>query len=217
MQLFVTLTSPYARMVRIVVMEKGLDEAVTVEVAKTRTANSPYYQIVPSGRVPALVRPGQTPLEESGLICAYLDRLAGGGAIVQPPEAYDWEMGRLEAFARSYLDGLAVLVRELRRPENEQSPTIVAHEIARAKRCAGVWEREVVHPVLQETAGEGVLNMAQITLAAALGSARRMAPGLGLDMLAECDPFLGHPNLAGWARQMAQRRSVADIIPELAE
>ena len=55
MKLYVTYTSPYARLARIVVMEKTLEDRVEIVEAKTRTRDSPYYQINPSGRVPYLV------------------------------------------------------------------------------------------------------------------------------------------------------------------
>ena len=47
MKLYITPGSPYARMARIVVLEKGLQGRVEVIVAKTRTADSPYYDINP--------------------------------------------------------------------------------------------------------------------------------------------------------------------------
>ena len=55
MKLHVTLTSPYARLPRIVIIEQGLGTRVEIVAPKTRTPDSPYYQIIPSGRVPYLV------------------------------------------------------------------------------------------------------------------------------------------------------------------
>ena len=55
MKLYVTPTSPYARLARIVVIEKGLQHRVEVITAQTRTMGSPYYAINPSGRVPYLI------------------------------------------------------------------------------------------------------------------------------------------------------------------
>ena len=55
MKLYVTPMSPYARLARILVIEKGLGDRVEMVEAKTRTVGSPYYQINPSGRVPYLV------------------------------------------------------------------------------------------------------------------------------------------------------------------
>ena len=56
MKLYITETSPFARMVRVMIIEKELQARVDVIVTKTRIANNPYYAINPSGRVPYLVR-----------------------------------------------------------------------------------------------------------------------------------------------------------------
>src|SRR5215831_18771426 len=55
MKLYVTYGSPYARLARIIVVEKVLENRVEIIEAKTRAPGSPYYQINPSGRVPYLV------------------------------------------------------------------------------------------------------------------------------------------------------------------
>ena len=68
-KLYITDGSPYARMARIVVLEKGLSDRVEVIVAKTRTADSPYYQINPSGGVPYLVREDGVGMEEREVRC----------------------------------------------------------------------------------------------------------------------------------------------------
>ncbi|MGA7086412.1 MAG: glutathione S-transferase N-terminal domain-containing protein, partial [Pseudolabrys sp.] len=60
-------TSPYARLARIIVIEKALDDRVEIIEAKTRTQGSPYYQINPSGRVPYLVDDAGIGMEDSQL------------------------------------------------------------------------------------------------------------------------------------------------------
>jgi glutathione S-transferase len=77
MKLYVTYGSPYARLARIMVIEKVLEDRVEIIEAKTRTPGSPYYQINPSGRVPYLVDDTGVGMEDSQLICAYLDGLDG--------------------------------------------------------------------------------------------------------------------------------------------
>ena len=52
MKLYVTYSSPYACLARIIVIEKAFENRVEIVEAKTRTPGSPYYQINPSGRVP---------------------------------------------------------------------------------------------------------------------------------------------------------------------
>ena len=199
-KLYITPGSPYARMARIVALEKDLSERVEIVAARTRTADSPYYAINPSGRVPYLVREDGVGMEESTLICAYLDLLDGRPAFDLPAGAQSWEARRIEALARSMLDGLAVWSREILRPENERSPTVIQHETDRARRMVGVMEREIGHPLLMR----GALNMIQLTLACALGLEARI-PG-----------FLwrpGHPKLSAWFDRIAARPSFAATAP----
>ena len=45
------------------------------------------------------------------------------------------EQRMMEGICVGFLDGVAVWAREVRRPENEQSPSILSQERARADRC----------------------------------------------------------------------------------
>ena len=199
MKLYVTPGSPYARMARIMVVEKGLGDRVEIILAQTRKEGSPYYQINPSGRVPYLVRDDGVGLEESQLICAYLDHADGKPAFDPPAGKQRWEARRLEALARSLMDGVSVWLRELYRPANERSPGIIRHETARAARMAELWEREIAHPYMQ-----GALNMAQLTLACALGIEAR---------LPDFDWRSGHARLCDWHGAIAARPSFKATEP----
>lgn len=108
MKLYITETSPYARVVRVVLLEKGLEDRVEILIAQTRVWDNPYYSTNPSGRPPYLIRDDGVALEESALICAYLDHLEGKPVFDPPDGEQAWEARRLEALARSLLDGLAV-------------------------------------------------------------------------------------------------------------
>ena len=176
-------------MARIVVIEKGLEKRVEVVMAQTRKEGSPYYAINPSGRVPYLVRDDGVGMEESQLICAFLG--------FEP--STDWEARRLEGLARSLMDGLAVWLRELHRPQNERSPGLIRHEAARAARLLDAWEREIAHPHLR-----GALNMVQLTLACALGIEMRMP---------DLDWRSGHPKLVAWYEPIAARPSFRATEP----
>ena len=199
MKLYITPASPYARMARIVVIEKGLESRVEIIIAQTRRTDSPYYKINPAGRVPYLIRDDGVGLEESALICAYLDHLDGNPVFDLPSGEQGWEARRLEGLARSMLDGLAVWGREITRPKSEQSPTIIRHEAERSKRMADLWEREIDHPLMR-----GALNMAQITLACALGFETR---------LPDFHWRPGHPKLCNWFAPIAARPSIVATVP----
>lgn len=149
MQLYVTYGSPYARLARIVVVEKGLEDRVEIIEAKTRMKDSPYYQISPSGRVPYLVDDTGAGMEDSRLICAYLDSLDGKPRLHDPLLENDWAYRRLEASARSMCEDICVWVRQMHLPECERSPTVLAHEVARSQRMASFFEERVPDPPLQ--------------------------------------------------------------------
>jgi len=203
MKLYTSLGSPYGRIARIVVLEKQLDSRVTLTPVKVRGAGNPYYQVNPSGRVPYLLLDDGRGLDGSAVVCAYLDQLDGHPTFAWPAGDTGWEGHRLEALARSMLDGMAVWGRELRRPANERSPTIVEHEASRAARLVGAWESEIGNPLMN-----GRLNLAQITLVCAFGYCARGIPGY----LWRPD----HPQLSAWLDRMASHPSIAATAPPAA-
>ena len=146
-----------------------------------------------------IVRPILRARKDWNTHAGYLDHLDGKPAFDLPAGDKMWEACRLEALARSMMDGLAVWSRELSRPRQERSPTVLLHESNRSKRLAGLWELEIDHPFMR-----GELNMAQVTLACALGlDARnpdfRWRPG--------------HPNLSDWFNHIAARPAFAATAP----
>lgn len=199
MKLYITDGSPYARIVRIVILEKGMADKVEVILAPTRQQDSPYYKINPSGRVPFLIRDDGVAMEESTLIAHYLDHLDGKPQFDWPVGDAGWEAQRIDALAHSLIDGLAVWSRELARAANERSATTLAHETARSQRMADLWESTIAHPIMN-----GPLNLAQITLACALGMAARNPNFKWRD---------GHPKLCAWFDRFTQRPSFTATAP----
>jgi glutathione S-transferase len=197
MQLYVTYGSPYARLARIIVIEKALEDRVEIIEAKTRTPGSPYYQINPSGRVPYLIDEAGVGMEDSQLICAFLDGLDGRPRFHNASHASDWAYLRLEFAARSMCEGIAVWGREMARPENERSPTTLAHESARAQRMADFFEDRITDPLMQG-------GMARLILAIAVEMARKR--GLG-------DLTAGRRRLASWMRSVSDLPSMKRTVP----
>jgi glutathione S-transferase len=198
MKLYVTLRSPYARLARILVIEKSLEDRVEIIQAKTRTTGSPYYQINPSGRVPFLVDDAGIGMEDSQLICAYLDSFDGKPRFHDPLRASDWDYLRLEYAARSLCEGICVWGRQMGLPESERSPTVLAHEVARANRMADAFEDCVADPLMQ-----GAPRMAHLILAVALDVAKR-GPG---------DLTNGRPRLGTWMRSISDLPSMQRTAP----
>ena len=158
MKLYVTYTSPYARLTRIVVIEKGLEDHVEIIEAKTRTPDSPYYQINPSGRVPYLVDDAGVGMEDSQLICAYLDSLDGKPRFHDPLGEPDWAYLGLSSWRAACAMASRYGRAKCSRPESERSPTVLAHELARSQRMADVFEDATGRSADAGGAPHGALN-----------------------------------------------------------
>ncbi|MCB1550266.1 MAG: glutathione S-transferase family protein [Hyphomicrobiaceae bacterium] len=196
MKLYVTPGSPYARLVRVLILERGLKDRVDVLAAETRVAGSPFYGVNPSGRVPYLVLDDGRDFEDSQLIMTYLDRLTPGERLIRDPAEQDWVPARFEFRARSFLDGIAVLGRELRRPAGQSSPIILEHESERARRVADWLEGQMDHAYWS-----GPLNMGQIILYAGLDWGRRAHADA-------TDWCTGRPKLAAWFARLSAHPSI---------
>lgn len=199
MQLFVTQFSPYARMTRILLREKQLQHRVDEVLAQTRTKNSPYYGVNPSGRVPYLIRSDGTGIEGSRLILEYLDQLDDKPILNLTGTAEYWEYARLEEVARSLMDGVSVWVRELRRPESHRSQVVIEHEKERAVRMLESWESDIERNIMQ-----GPLNYPQLTLACALSMDE-----WNLDFKWREK----HPKLVRWLKPFSAMPSFAETVP----
>ena len=139
-------------------------------------------------------------MEDSQLICAYLDSLDGKPRFHHPLRESDWAYRRLEANARSMCEGICVWVREMTRPESERSPTVLAHEVARSQRMADFFETRAADPLMQAE-----LGMAHLTVAVSLDMARKRGPG---DLTTE------RPRLTAWMRRMSDLPAIrATALP----
>lgn len=202
MRLYTTPTSPYGRIVRIVRLEKKLNQEIVLNFIKTRGDDNPYYKINPSGRVPALVLEDQTVLEDSALIAWYIDNY-DNNPLLHPKEGVkSLESRRIEAMARSMLDGTSLWWREyLYRPKSMRSKTIIKHERARALRLADQFESEVQGEVLS-----GPLNMSQIVLASVLHGRDQCNP--------EDFPWTERrPKLLKWVENISKINSISETLP----
>ncbi len=196
MKLFYTPNSPYARIARIAALDSGLDRDLDCREAKLRVPDNPVLAHCPLGRVPTLVD-GDLVLGQARAICAYFDAVCGVRRFF-PDE--DWRARSLEGLVTGFLDGIAVWVRELRRPEGGQSAFLLEVERARAERCLERLERELV------TGGLGAgWDFAHIQLACALG--------IMAHSLARFDWSSGRPVLAAWFASQAARPSMAATRP----
>lgn len=197
MQLIYSATSPYARKVRMLVIEKGLADRVEVVVANLLLDPPELLTANPLAKVPALiVEPGFT-LFDSPLLCAYLDGLAAPRLIPEAgPER--WRVLRREALADGIVDAAVSSVMEGRRIDSQRSPEWLA-------RWRGAILRGVVELDKEADALGARFDLGAIASAAALAYLDFRLPQI--DWRAQA------PGLSAWLEDVRSRESFAATVP----
>lgn len=193
MELLYQTHSPYARKVLVFAHEAGLAGQLRVVHHETSPTNrnDAVFALNPLGKVPVLVLPDGFALIESGVICDYLDSLAGTRLIPADGRAR-WSALRLQALAQGLCDaGIALRWETERRPEALRYPPLAAGQKTKLIEGYDFIEREAEF--------EGPLHIGQIALATALA----WLEFRGLPDFAE-----GRPKLARWYRAFCERASM---------
>lgn len=126
MKLYITAPSPFARKCRIVAREKGLIDRIE-EIAVDPYANAPELLASnPVVQVPTLIAEDGLPLNDSPVICEYLDALGEGPRLLPVEGADRLRVRRLETLGNQALEMGVKRLLELRRPEAERSPSWIA-------------------------------------------------------------------------------------------
>jgi glutathione S-transferase len=167
MRLLYSAGSPFARLVRIALLETGLDTAVIKQELTRKRLYSPESDVLtrnPVGRIPTLELEDGTILTESKLILDYVDVLNPGPKLLPRDGSDGWrtlaEMGQ----ALGLLEGVITWMRALMPPEQQRAVESIARESMRVNRTADGLEQAVARG-----AYTGRINAAQIALGTALG------------------------------------------------
>jgi glutathione S-transferase len=135
MKLYITVPSPYARKCRIVAREKGLADRLE-EIAVDPYANAPELLASnPLVQVPTLIAGDGLPLNDSPVICEYLDAMGSGPRLLPGDGPDRLRVRRLETLANGALEMGVKLVLEKRRPEHERSPSWIERWTANMGRA----------------------------------------------------------------------------------
>lgn len=130
MKLFVTPNSPYARKVRVVLIEKRIEcELVEVDLS---SPDSPVPAYNPLGKIPTLVLDDGTVLYDSPVITEYLDRKTPVMHLI--PAARRIEVRRWEALADGICDAAVAVVMEGRRDEAKRDEQATARQRLKVER-----------------------------------------------------------------------------------
>ncbi|QLE39658.1 glutathione S-transferase family protein [Nostoc sp. C052] len=196
MKLFYTPNSPYARIARVAIIELNLCARIETQKVIARDPNSDLLNYNPTGKVPTLATDDGFILSETRIICVYLNHLNPEIKLVA--DISNGFLQQLEGMTGGFIDGIAVWVRELRRPHSEQSPGVIEFERERALRILDYFEK--ISDKLDQTP-----KLAHITLASALGLEIRF-PDLQWRQK--------YPKLASWYDEFSKLPSIQATRPE---
>jgi glutathione S-transferase len=203
MKLIATLTSPYARKVRIALAEKKF-EYVLVEDSPWTPGNA-VAAVNPLGKIPVLVLDDGTPLFDSRVIVEYLDTVSPVSRLIPEPSRQRIAVKRLEALADGICDAAAAIVLERRRPAPQQSAEWSERQQRKIDLGVGALAAEGADRPWCN--GEGY-SLADIAAGCALGYLDFRQPDLDWRAL--------HPNLARLADKLARRPAFAETAPPAA-
>ena len=197
MKLFFTPTSPYARKVCVLLIEKGLHDSIEfipVDFEKPLTA---LVHENPLGKVPTLIRQDGKALFDSPIVCEYLDSL-GTGPNLYPSGEARWTALRQLAIADGSIDALSLRRQELRRPEDLRSSHQIELQKMKSDRGLTTLEDEVSHLA-------GPITIGHIAVGCCLGY---------LDFRFAQEPWRKeHPKLALWFEEFEKRPSMLETNP----
>jgi len=199
MKLYSANTSPYARKVRMTVIEKGLQDRVELIFANPFEESPDLKLSNPLGKIPALVTDDGQVIFDSPVICAYLDSLSTYERLI-PDGPERWQILTREALTDGILDAAFAIVMEGRRDEEQRSPMWLERWTNTIFRSVEAVERGV-------SRFEGDLTIAQIGLGAALGYLQFRLPDL--DWQRNC------PDTSAWFETFSHRPSMIETNPEL--
>jgi glutathione S-transferase len=202
MKLITSLTSPFGRKARIVLLEKKIPFQLQVENPWLPDSTVPTFN--PLGKVPVLVLEDGVSVFDSRVIVEYLDHVSPVGHLIPSEPKSRMVVRGVEALADGVTDAAVLVFMEKKRaPEQQSSDWLVLQEKAMFRGLEA----------LSEALGEkpwylgNSMTLADIACGCMLGY---------LDFrFAEIDWRSAHPNLAKLATKLATRPSFVETVPIL--
>ncbi|MBT2785515.1 MULTISPECIES: glutathione S-transferase N-terminal domain-containing protein [unclassified Halomonas] len=130
MELYLNGTSPYARLARIVLVEKGLAESVTLKWCDPWADDADLLKANPAGRIPALITEEGTTLSESLLIAVYLDGVSPNKLVI--PQDRLAEVLHLAGLGQNLMDAAFNTVIARKHYGNEIDDSVLGERRSRA-------------------------------------------------------------------------------------
>lgn len=201
MKLIGSLTSPYARKIRIVLAEKRIEHDLVLD--------SPWLEgnqvaaLNPLGKIPVLVLDDESTLFDSRVIAEYLDTVAPNNRLIPASGRERISVKRWEALADGVLDAAVAAFLESKRPDGERSPAWIERQRGKVVQALRAMASELGDQ--QWCHGNG-LSLADIAVGCALGYVSFRLADIGWSQ--------EYPNLSRLYAKLMQRPSFAETVPQ---
>lgn len=202
MKLFASLTSPYARKVRIVLAEKRITDCEMV-LDNPWSADTQVHEFNPLGKIPVLVLDDGSSLFDSRVIVEYLDTLTPVTRLLPENTRQRIQVKRWEALADGVADAAVAVGQERKRPEAQRSKELVVRQEQKIFRGLEAMSEELGER--NWCSGE-FCTLADIAVGCALGYLDLRFP--------EIEWRTAHANLGRLAAKLATRPSFQDTVPK---
>lgn len=200
MKLLASLTSPYARKIRVVLAEKKLPFELVVD--SPWEANTRVPTLNPLGKVPVLVADDGEAFFDSPVIVGYLETLGAEPRLLPAEPLACVRARQAEALADGITDAAVTALLESRRPDGERSAREIERQHDKIER--GLVELEA--RVGSRRGFDGAtLQIGDVAAGCALGYLDLRFPTL--------DWRGRHPALATYAARLLARPSFVDTTP----
>ena len=199
MKLYGSLTSPFVRKVRLVLLEKNIPHELVVEGPADAAGN--VARLNPLRAVPVLERDDGEVFFDSPMICEYIDSLNDKPRLIPPAGEPRWQVLRWHALGQGMMEATVTRMVELRKPAEHQAAAQISKHAARiAAALAFADERVTDAPFLVGNQ----IGYADLTLGAALDY---------VDLRYAHDWRSKHPGLARWHAAISKRPSFTETLP----
>jgi glutathione S-transferase len=200
MKLIASLTSPYARKVRVALAEKKIEYDLIEESPWAVDTAVPTYN--PLGKVPVFVLDDGTTLFDSRVIVEYLDTVSPVSRLIPEPNRQRIGVRRWEALSDGICDAAVAIVLENKRAARQQD----RHWIERQRRKVDLGLQELARELGDKAWCNGeAYSLADIATGCALGY---------LDLRHAAIDWRGaYPNLVRLAEKLSKRPSFAETAP----
>jgi glutathione S-transferase len=162
MELYYSITSPYARKVRVLIHEIGLNDRVNLTLCNPFADVEKLQQVNPLRKIPALVLDDGNSLYDSPVICEYLDSLHNQISTVPIAGIARFNVLRQQAIADGIMDAAISIVMEIRRTDAERSNNWITRWTTAINASLDILETDIL------TCSDPV-NIGQIAIGCALG------------------------------------------------